>query len=144
MSHAGKEILLKAVIHAIPTYTMSVFQLPKTLSCEINTMMGKFWWGHKENDHKIAWMGWNGLGKSKDSGGLEYRELDCFNMALLAKQGWRLLQQPETLAQGCSAKNTIRGDVFWILILEGDIPMRGEHLECQAPTPGGSNVEGWR
>lgn len=36
LSHADKEILLKAVIQVIPTYTMSVFQLPKMLSRDIN------------------------------------------------------------------------------------------------------------
>jgi hypothetical protein len=43
LSHAGKEILLKAVIQAIPTYTMSVFWLPKTLNRERNSMISKFW-----------------------------------------------------------------------------------------------------
>jgi hypothetical protein len=56
LSHAGKEILLKVVIQAIPTYTMSVFLLPKTLCNDINSMMSRFWWGHKENDKKMAWM----------------------------------------------------------------------------------------
>jgi hypothetical protein len=77
--HAGKEILLKIVIQAIPIYTMNVFRLPKTPLKGIN------WWGFKENTNKIAWMSWKQMGWSKDLGGLGCRELDCFNVAMLAK-----------------------------------------------------------
>jgi hypothetical protein len=63
LSQAGKEVLLKAVVQAIPTYTMSVFQLHKTLCTEINSMMSKFWWGHKGNDKRIAWMSWSKMGR---------------------------------------------------------------------------------
>jgi hypothetical protein len=91
-------VLLKAVIQAIPTYTMSVFRIPKALTKEINAMMGKFWWSFKENSNKIAWMAWRRMGRSKDLGGLGYRDIDCFNTALLAKQCWRLLKRPESLA----------------------------------------------
>jgi hypothetical protein len=84
-SQAGKEVLLKAVIQSIPTYTMSVFQLPKTLCKDINSMMAKFWWGHKGSDARIAWMSWERMGRAKVKGGMGYRDLENFNMALLAK-----------------------------------------------------------
>jgi hypothetical protein len=96
LSHSGKEILLKAVLQAIPTYSMSVFQLPKTLCQEINLLMAKFWWGQKENTFKISWLRWNKLGRNRNYGGLGYRDLEAFNLAFLAKQGWCFLQHPET------------------------------------------------
>jgi len=97
LTHAGKEVLLKSVIQAIPNYTMSVFRLPKSLIQEINSMMRRFWWSFKENLNKIPWVSWKHMGRKKDIGGLGFRELDCFNVALLAKQCWRLLNFPDSL-----------------------------------------------
>jgi hypothetical protein len=98
LSQAGKEVLLKAVVHAIPTYTMSVFQLPKTLCKDINSLMSKFWWGSKLEDNKAVWMSWSKMGRTKERGGLGFRDLEWFNLALLAKQGWRIIQNPDSLA----------------------------------------------
>lgn len=42
-SRAGKEILLKAVIQAIPLYTMSCFRLPSSLCRELESLMARFY-----------------------------------------------------------------------------------------------------
>ena len=45
LSKASKEILIKAVAQSIPTYTMSVFQLPLKLCDELDALCVKYWWG---------------------------------------------------------------------------------------------------
>uniref|UniRef100_A0A2N9I4W7 Reverse transcriptase domain-containing protein n=1 Tax=Fagus sylvatica TaxID=28930 RepID=A0A2N9I4W7_FAGSY len=62
---AGKEVLIKAVAQAIPTYAMSVFQLPVACSNEINSMLSNYWWGQKQGERRIHWMGWKKLARSK-------------------------------------------------------------------------------
>jgi hypothetical protein len=84
---AGREILIKAVVQAIPTYSMSVFRLPKKLCSSLNSMITRFWWGHSNEAKHISWMSWGRLGKSKLHRGMGFRDLEAFNVALLAKQG---------------------------------------------------------
>jgi hypothetical protein len=76
---------------------MSVFQLPKKLCLTLNVMMRRFWWGHKDEAKGLSWMSWGRLGKSKFYGGMGFRDLEAFNRALLAKQGWCLLQYLDSL-----------------------------------------------
>ena len=88
---------MKAVLQAIPTYTMSVFKLPKSLCHGINALFSKFWWGNQKNDSKIAWLKYSKMGLAKQKWGLGYRDLEPFNMALLAKQGWRIMLHYDSL-----------------------------------------------
>ena len=97
LSNAGREILIKVVAQATPTYMMSCFKLPNTLCKELNAMMSKFWWGQKEKERKMAWVSWEKMCKPKSEGGMGFKDLKAFNLALLAKQGWRIHQNPSSI-----------------------------------------------
>jgi hypothetical protein len=62
-------------------------------------MMVRFWWGNQSNKSKASWMSWNILGLHKSKGGMGFRNIEVFNTALLAKQGWRILQAQDSLVR---------------------------------------------
>jgi hypothetical protein len=58
LSKAGKEISIKAVAQAIPTYAMSCFDLTKKLCDEISSMINRYWWSQQDGKDKCHWIGW--------------------------------------------------------------------------------------
>ncbi|XP_022159001.1 uncharacterized protein LOC111025446 [Momordica charantia] len=76
---------------------MSCFRLPKKFINELHQVAARFWWRSGGEDKKIHWLGWNTLRKPKFCGGMGFRDLELFNKALLAKQSWRILNNPDSV-----------------------------------------------
>lgn len=71
LSKGGKELLIKTVSQAQPTYAMSVFLLPKKLCNEMENIICRYWWRASSKKPKsIHWMSWDRLCAKKSEGGM--------------------------------------------------------------------------
>ena len=79
-------------------------------------MISRFWWAQQDKENKMHWLPCELLCCRKENGGLGYRDLHLFNLAMLARQGWRLLLNPDSLcAQVLRAKYFPDGDLLSVV-----------------------------
>lgn len=97
-------------------------------------LIRKFWWGSKDGHRKPSWVSREAMTQPKSMGGLGFKDFELFNLALLAKQAWRI-QDPESLSARilCFPTETIltaelgvHSSQIWREIIEGrDILKQG-------------------
>ena len=87
LSKAEKDILIKVIAQAIPTQTMSCFEVLDSLCEELTGMIRNFQWGQRQDEKKMAWLSQDKLCTPKADGGLGFKKLKEFNLALLVKEG---------------------------------------------------------
>ena len=85
-SWADRCTLIKSVVQAIPTYTLSAFDVLIALCDKLDATTRRFWWSpKKEKGRYLAWKSWDYLCNPKIFGGLEFRKSKKCNEAFIAK-----------------------------------------------------------
>ena len=92
LSLAGRVTMTKAVLSSIPVHTMSTINLPVSTLEKLDSLSRSFVWG--SGQHLVSW---EKICKPKAEGGLGIRGSRDMNKALIAKVGWRLLRDSESL-----------------------------------------------
>lgn len=91
-------MLLKTIAQTLPNYAMSVFLLPLDLCQQFERLMCRYWWQtDSKKARSIHWQSWSRMSCRKSRGGMGFRNVHNFNLALLGSQGWRLLKYPNKL-----------------------------------------------
>lgn len=82
---------------AIVTYPVSCFVLSARTRKKIIATTSNYWWGGSADSRAIHWRRWRDLTVPKCHGGMGFRDIKQFNVAMLGKQGWQLMTNPESL-----------------------------------------------
>lgn len=61
-------------------------------------MLNSFWWDFSQNNSKgMKWLSWDMLSVPKKFGGMAFRNIYAFNLAMLGKLAWKFVSCPDSL-----------------------------------------------
>ena len=88
LSFAGRTVLIKSIMAAIPNHVMQGVALRSHLCEKLDKINRDFLWGSSTEKKKLHLVGWSKVIKPKEEGGLGIQAAQAKNIALLAKLNW--------------------------------------------------------
>lgn len=96
----GRTILLNFVLNFIPVYFFSFYKAPKCVIQNIIRTQRDFLCGGDSEKRKMACISWRWVCKPNDQGGLGVKHYEMFNISLLSKWKWCILNEVNVLWSG--------------------------------------------
>ena len=93
LSKGGRMTLIKSMLSNIPTYYLSLFQIPVRVAKRVEKIQRDFLWGGVGDDFKFHLVNWSKICMTTEAGGLGVRNLIHFNQTLLGKWLWRFANE---------------------------------------------------
>ncbi|XP_061358638.1 uncharacterized protein LOC133302833 [Gastrolobium bilobum] len=97
LSLAGRITLAKAVLEALPAYTMQSTDVPISICKEVEKMTRGFIWGSNRSKRKVHLVSWENVYRVKEEGGLGLRDQKLINQAYAMKIGFGVMMNHDTL-----------------------------------------------
>eukprot|EP00253_Pinus_taeda_P019452 PITA_19452 len=91
LSRAGRLVLIKSVLMAVPVFWASLTWVPKGVLSQIDKVCSRFLWAGSKSEKVTPWIAWDKVARPKEWGGWGIKNLQCFSQSLAAKLAWRLI-----------------------------------------------------
>ena len=89
--------MIRSIMLALPTYVMFTFLLPLKICENLASAIAQFWWSSNPPKRGIHWAKWEKVCLPKEESEIGFHMIHEFNLALLTKQLWRLVQFLDSL-----------------------------------------------
>jgi hypothetical protein len=97
LSPAGRLVLIRTVLLALPIYYMATCRIPKAVLNEITSVIRRFFWGKVDKQRYLAFVSWEKILQPVEMGGLGVRDLEAMNESMLMKFLWRIAAGSDAL-----------------------------------------------
>lgn len=109
--------------------------------------------GPVKDEKKLHWVSWRRLCNPKGMVGIRFRDIHNFNLALLAKQGWRIMQNPQSLVANILKARCFPNSSFfysqvqkncsflWRSLVAGQVLLKSS---CRWRVGDGKNIKLWK
>ncbi|GJX66900.1 RNA-directed DNA polymerase, eukaryota, reverse transcriptase zinc-binding domain protein [Tanacetum coccineum] len=97
LSYAGRVQLHASVLSSMQIYWASVYLIPSTVVKDLDKMFKRFLWNAGDSAQGKARVAWKSACRPKEQGGLGIKPLKQWNVVLLIKHFWKIIENKESL-----------------------------------------------